>query len=56
MLTWLFSDYGIPASFRQIPVNAPKNSVKTYNQDGYMSIREQKVDVNFNLQQIFLRL
>lgn len=37
----------LTGNFQQIPVNAPKNSVKTYNQDGYMSIREQKGDVNY---------
>ena len=37
----------LTGNFQQIPVNAPKNNVKTYNQDGYMSIREQKGDVNY---------
>lgn len=38
----------LTGNFQQIPVNASKNaSVKTYNQDGYMSIREQKGDVNY---------
>ncbi len=38
----------LTGNFQQIPVNAPKNAkVKTYNQDGYMSMREQKGDVNY---------
>lgn len=37
----------LSGNFQQLPVNAPKNSVKTYNQDGYMSIREQSGDVNY---------
>lgn len=37
----------LSGNFQQIPVNAPKNSVTTYNQDGYMSIREQQGDVNY---------
>lgn len=37
----------LTGNFQQIPVNAPKNNVKTYNQDGYMSILEQKGDVNY---------
>lgn len=37
----------LTGNFQQIPVNAPKNDVKTYNQDGFMSIREQKGDVNY---------
>jgi catalase len=37
----------LSGNFQQIPVNASKNSVKTYNQDGYMSLREQKGDVNY---------
>ena len=37
----------LTGNFQQIPVNAPKTNVKTYNQDGYMSIREQKGDVNY---------
>lgn len=37
----------LTGNFQQIPVNAAKNNVKTYNQDGYMSIREQKGDVNY---------
>lgn len=37
----------LTGNFQQIPVNASKNNVKTYNQDGYMSIREQKGDVNY---------
>ncbi|HEY4538933.1 MAG TPA: catalase [Faecalibacter sp.] len=37
----------LSGNFQQIPVNASKNQVTTYNQDGYMSIREQKGDVNY---------
>ena len=37
----------IGGNFQQIPVNAPKNEVKTYNQDGYMSLRQQTGDVNY---------
>jgi catalase len=37
----------LTGNFQQIPVNASKNKVTTYNQDGYMSIREQKGDVNY---------
>lgn len=37
----------LTGNFQQIPVNAPINTAKTYNQDGYMSIREQSGDVNY---------
>ncbi len=38
----------LTGNFQQIPVNSPKNApVKTYNADGYMSIRAQKGDVNY---------
>jgi catalase len=37
----------LSGNFQQIPVNASKNKVTSYNQDGYMSIREQKGDVNY---------
>lgn len=37
----------LTGNHQQIPVNASKNAVKTYNQDGYMSLREQKGDVNY---------
>lgn len=37
----------LTGNFQQIPVNAPRASVKTYNQDGYMSMREQTGDVNY---------
>lgn len=37
----------LTGNFQQIPVNAPKNKVTTYNSDGYMSMREQKGDVNY---------
>lgn len=37
----------LTGNFQQIPVNAPKNAVKTYNQDGYMSLRPQTGDVNY---------
>lgn len=34
-------------NFQQLPVNAPKIAVTTYNQDGYMSTRKQQGDVNY---------
>lgn len=34
-------------NFQQLPVNAPKTAVTTYNQDGYMSTRKQQGDVNY---------
>lgn len=37
----------LTGNFQQIPVNAPKNAVTTYNADGYMSIRPQTGDVNY---------
>lgn len=37
----------LTGNFQQIPVNAPRTSIKTYNQDGYMSMREQTGDVNY---------
>lgn len=37
----------LTGNFQQIPVNASKNKVTTYNSDGYMSIRVQKGDVNY---------
>jgi catalase len=37
----------LTGNFQQIPVNAPKNNVKTYNSDGYMSMRQQSGDVNY---------
>ncbi|WP_292008511.1 catalase [Chryseobacterium sp.] len=37
----------IGGNFQQLPVNAAKNTVTTYNQNGYMSIRPQKGDVNY---------
>ncbi len=37
----------LTGNFQQIPVNASKNAVKTYNQDGFMSVREQTGDVNY---------
>ncbi len=37
----------IGGNFQQIPVNAPKNNVTTYNQNGYMSLRPQTGDVNY---------
>lgn len=37
----------LQGNFQQIPVNAPKAKVTTYNQDGYMSIRKQSGDVNY---------
>ncbi len=37
----------LTGNFQQIPVNVSKNAVKTYNQDGFMSVREQTGDVNY---------
>lgn len=37
----------LSGNFQQLPVNASKNQVTTYNQDGYMSMREQKGEVNY---------
>lgn len=37
----------LSGNFQQIPVNAPKNKVTTYNSNGYMSIRPQEGDVNY---------
>lgn len=37
----------LTGNFQQIPVNASRNQVKTYNQDGFMSIRKQTGDVNY---------
>lgn len=37
----------LTGNFQQIPVNASKNQVKTYNQDGFMSMRKQSGDVNY---------
>lgn len=38
----------LTGNFQQIPVNAAKNAnVKTYNSDGYMSMRPQTGDVNY---------
>ncbi|WP_223609600.1 catalase [Chryseobacterium sp. OSA05B] len=37
----------IGGNFQQLPVNAAKNNVFNYNQNGYMSIKEQKGDVNY---------
>lgn len=37
----------IGGNFQQLPVNAAKNKVLTYNQNGYMSIRPQSGDVNY---------
>ncbi|MFD2602487.1 catalase [Flavobacterium suzhouense] len=34
-------------NFQQLPVNAPKTPVTTYNQNGYMSLRKQTGDVNY---------
>jgi catalase len=34
-------------NFQQIPVNMPKNEVTTYNVNGYMSLRPQTGDVNY---------
>lgn len=37
----------LTGNFQQIPVNQPKNQVTTYNQNGYMSLRPQSGDVNY---------
>ncbi len=37
----------LTGNFQQIPVNQPKNQVTTYNQNGYMSMRPQTGDVNY---------
>lgn len=37
----------LTGNFQQIPVNAPKNTPYTYNQDGYMSMRVQQGEVNY---------
>jgi len=34
-------------NFQQLPINAAKTTVKTYNQNGYMSLRKQTGDVNY---------
>jgi catalase len=34
-------------NFQQIPVNMPKNEITTYNGNGYMSLRPQTGDVNY---------
>lgn len=37
----------LTGNFQQIPVNQPKNQVTTYNQNGYMSLRPQTGDINY---------
>ena len=37
----------IGGNFQQVDVNRSINNVKTYNQDGYMSMRKQEGDVNY---------
>jgi catalase len=37
----------LTGNFQQIPVNASKNKVTTYNSDGYMAIRKQSGEVNY---------
>ncbi|AQX02234.1 catalase [Elizabethkingia anophelis] len=37
----------IGGNFQQLPINASKNQIFTYNQNGYMSLRAQKGDINF---------
>lgn len=37
----------IGGNFQQLEINASKNAVKTYNQDGFMSVRKQSGDVNY---------
>lgn len=37
----------LTGNFQQIPVNAPKSAVMTYNKDGYMSMRTQSGEVNY---------
>jgi catalase len=40
--------YRIGANFQQLPVNAPKVAVNSYNQNGPMSNRGQNSDINFD--------
>lgn len=37
----------IGGNFQQVEVNRSLNEVKTYNQDGFMSIRKQEGDINY---------
>lgn len=37
----------IGGNFQQLPVNTSKNEVTTYNQNGYMSVRPQSGEVNY---------
>lgn len=37
----------LTGNFQQIPVNTSRNKVTSYNQDGYMSLRPQTGDVNY---------
>lgn len=37
----------IGGNFQQVDVNRSINNVKTYNQDGYMSMRKQEGDINY---------
>ncbi len=37
----------LTGNFQQLPVNAPKVAVTTYNQDSYMSTRKQSGDINY---------
>jgi catalase len=37
----------IGGNFQQIPVNSPKNNVTTYNQNGYMSLKPQTGEINY---------
>ncbi|UYW01531.1 catalase [Flavobacterium agricola] len=37
----------LTGNFQQLPINQPKNKVTTYNSDGYMSMRVQEGDVNY---------
>ena len=37
----------IGGNFQQVDVNRSINNVKTYNQDGYMSIRKQEGEINY---------
>ncbi len=39
--------YRLGGNFLQLPVNAPKNTVTSYNQDGFMSIKKQSGEVNY---------
>ncbi|MBL8151594.1 MAG: catalase, partial [Blastocatellia bacterium] len=39
--------YRLGANFQQLPINRPKVAVKSYNQDGSLSLRSQGGDINY---------